>query len=245
MLRVAAILLTAVSLILLMLDLDKPQVSEDQLSEMIAKSNPAGHKSIHYLPDGSIVKLNAGSEISYLEKFGSSYREVYLMGEAFFDVAENPEKPFLVNSRGVVTKAVGTSFNVKAFMEDDMIEVVLASGKVEVSGSDSTLTTLLPGEEAIYYNHCNSYMKQKADLEKALAWRENLLIFDKATSEEMFTQLERWYGVEFVVCQEAIREPWRFSGRFKNESLENILLSLSYVKSFEFSIDNKTIYIKP
>jgi ferric-dicitrate binding protein FerR (iron transport regulator) len=136
------------------------------------------------------------------------------MVEAFFDVDENPGMPFLVKSRDVVIKALDTSCNVKAFVEDDMIEVVLASGKVEVSRSDSTLITLLPGEEVIYYNNGNSYKKQKADMEKVLAWRENLLIFEKATSEEIFTQLERWYGVEFVVSQEAIREPWRFSGCF-------------------------------
>lgn len=244
-LRVAAILLLAFSLPLLLLDSDNSKVIKDEAPGLVTKSNPAGRKSTYYLPDGSVVKLNASSEISFREVFEGNSREVFLTGEAFFDVAENPDKPFLVHSGSITTKALGTSFNVQAFGDDEQIEVVLASGKVEVSSSGSTLTTLLPGEGVIYQNRDKSHRKKIADLEKALAWKDNRIVFEKASAEEILTYLERWYGVKFVADPVVVSKPWRFSGTYKNESLENILLSLSYVKSFDFTIEDKTVYLTP
>lgn len=244
--RVAAIVLLAFVLPLIVLDLNNPDTVEEKRQEFITKTNPSGQKSRVFLPDGSVVKLNAGSSIRYLEGFSPNNREVVLTGEAFFEVAEDSDRPFLVITGDISTKALGTSFNVKAFEGDDHIEVVLASGQVEVSSSPrTTLATLLPGEEVVYHNHYKSHKKQKADLKKALAWTNNQIVFDHASAEEIFTYLERWYGVEFVVDQEVSDKSWHFSGCYKDESLKNILLSLSYVKSFNFEINNKTAYITP
>ena len=243
LLRVAAILLIAFAVPLMLIDQEAPRLVEKNQAVLVTKSNPAGRKSTICLPDGSIVRLNAASEISYPEQFTDSMRQVSLKGEAFFDVTENPDKPFLVNTDGLITKVLGTSFNINAFMENEAIEVVLASGKVEIQKSNQLLTTLLPGEEIIYDNRSHSYRKQMADIEKTLAWKNNLVIFDKASSSEIFAYLERWYGVEFVIDKKVISGQWRFSGRYQDESLENILLSLSYVKSFNFRINKKMVYI--
>lgn len=245
LLRVAAILLLAFAVPLMLIDKETPQFVEKKQAVLVTKSNPAGRKSTVYLPDGSIVRLNAGSEISYPEQFTDNIRQVSLTGEAFFDVTENPDKPFLVNTAGLITKVLGTSFNINAFEENEAIEVVLVSGKVDIQKSNQLLTTLLPGEEVIFDNRSQSYKKQTADLEKALAWKNNLIIFDKASSSEIFAYLERWYGVKFVIDKKVISRQWRFSGRYQDESLENILLSLSYVKSFNFIINKKTVYITP
>lgn len=242
--KVAAILLLAFCLPYLMFTEEVQVEVQPQAVVQIIKENPAGRKSTLYLPDGSMVKLNAGSSLSYKENFQDSIREVFLIGEAFFEVAEDPAKAFIVRAGGVSTRALGTTFNVRAYRDEGAVQVVLASGKVRVSHDTAESTCLLPGQEAILDHHSQNFKKRKADMTGSLAWKDNLIIFRDASAQEVFKVLQRWYGVEFIESGKAAAGNWQFSGNFQDESLENVLLSISYVKGFSFEINDKQVLIR-
>ncbi|MDF9799621.1 transmembrane sensor [Catalinimonas alkaloidigena] len=246
--KIAAILIFAFSLSFL---ITENELNPDTLTSAIhyvTKENPAGRKSVIHLPDGTVVHLNAASNITYPEGFSDSIRSVALVGEAFFEVAEDKSKPFIVSVAGVDTRALGTSFNVKAYAEDQHVQVVLASGKVKVSQSgwnDDAEVFLSPGEEAWVQKKTRAMHKQEADLYTSLAWKDNLMVFNQASAKQVFTTLERWYGVDISFSEAMPADEWSFAGEFKGESLENVLLSISYVKSFEYQINDQSIVITP
>ncbi|MDF9797912.1 transmembrane sensor [Catalinimonas alkaloidigena] len=245
--KVAAILALAITIpFLLIRESELPTPEYVAVKHYITKENPFGSKSKIFLPDGSTVNLNAGSSITYPEGFNDSIRKVALVGEAFFDVAEHKSKPFIVSAAGVDTKALGTSFNVKAYKEDAGVQVVLASGKVKVckpKEKDSTGVFLKPGEEAYVEKNASAIFKQQADLYSTLAWKDNIIVFQDAPAQRIFTTLERWYGVEFILPEGFFTNAWSFTGEFENENLENVLESISYVKGFQFRINQKSIII--
>ena len=241
-LKVAAIITLAfVASYLLVPQLpEQPQVVAVQ---QIIKENPLGQKSTHRLPDGTVVSLNAGSLITYPQFFDDNIREVKLQGEAFFEVTENAARPFIVSANGLDVLVLGTSFNVRAFEEDQEVQVVLASGKVKVSHQESSAEAYLsPGEEAIFEKEQQQMRKQTANLEAALAWKDNQIVFEDAAAHEVFDALERWYGVQ-INYQALPENAWNFTGRFEDENLENVLTSISYVKKFSFRIEDKNILI--
>ena len=204
------------------------------------KSNPRGVKSTVMLPDGSTVKLNSESNLRYEEDYKRGERKVYLRGEAFFEVAENREKPFIVYSGNISTTALGTSFNVRAYPEDDLIEVYLLTGKVEVKNvDDQTNLTLLPEEGARFDMRNNILSSFETEFDHILAWRFGKLVFEKADFPEVLKRLERWYNVEFTV-NGSPQSSWSLTGEFQNESLENVLRGIGHTTDYDFTIsDNK------
>lgn len=243
-LRVAAIITLAfVASYLLVPQLpEQPQLVAVQ---QITKENPLGQKSTLRLPDGTVIRLNAGSRISYPEQFAENTRNVSLQGEAFFEVTENADKPFIVSINGLDVRVLGTSFNVRAYEDDREVQVVLATGKVQVTHQESNAEAYLsPGEEAVFEKEQQQMRKQAANLDAALAWKNNQIVFDNASAYEVFDVLERWYGVK--INYETLPEnAWNFTGSFRDENLENVLTSISYVKKFSFSIKDKNVLITP
>ena len=213
--------------------------------ELVTRQNPAGQKSTFQLPDGSKVKLNAQSTLTYPPTFTDTSRVLHLEGEAFFEVAEDQQRPFTVIAQGLTTTALGTSFNVKAYTGDEA-SIALVSGKVQVALADASKTNnqtfyLKPGESVTYHQNADSLGVAEFNLED-LAWREGILVFHHASFVEVTKELERWYGVSFLV-QGTQSQPWDISGQFKNENLENVLLNLGYAESFDFAIDEKQVTI--
>ncbi len=225
------------------------QLSQPDSKEagLVTRVNPPGQRAQFLLPDGSKVWLSVASQLTFPEEFTNGQRRVQLEGEAFFEVVENPAQPFIVSAQGVDTRALGTSFNIKAFRDDALVQVVLASGKVKVShqeGASENAVLLSPGEEVWFEKNTNTLLKQPADLKQALAWKQNTLVFEKASAEEVFTTLERWYGVE-ITSEGLSDNTWRFTGQFQDENLENILLSIGYVKGFSYQLDHQSVVITP
>lgn len=210
---------------------------------MVTKHVPFGQKSTLVLSDGSKVKLNAGATLEFPEKFGNSKtREVYLSGEAFFDIKRDTLRPFLIKSKDVTTKVLGTSFNVKE--DDGNVNVSVLTGKVKVFTEDSNSVHnevfLVPGQQAEYNDMHQTMRKSSTDLDDVLAWKNDVIYFDKADFSSVAYELERWYGVK--IEQKKIIGG-TFSGRFKNKSLKEVLKGLSYTTHFEFEIENETVLI--
>ena len=207
----------------------------------IVLDTPKGQKSIVTLADGTRIFLNGGSSISYPEVFQPEKREVRLSGEAFFEVTPNPERPFIVTSRAVTTKVLGTSFNVRAFSEKD-ISVTVASGSVRVevesamspSGSGhANAVTLQPNSQAIYNAGHREFTVREVNIEKQLAWKDNTLFFEDTSIEEVAAILERWYNVDIVFDNELIRS-CRINGKYKDQSLESVIKSIQYMYHIDF-----------
>lgn len=244
-LRVAAILLLGFSLALLLSTYEKLPESTTPVAVM-AKETLAGQKTTFQLPDGSLVTLNAESQLTYPENFDETTRKVTLTGEAFFDVTENPGKPFIVSAGGVNTQALGTSFNVRAYHDEAHVEVILATGQVKVNfaeGDSQSTVYLLPGEKAIAIQSDKSLQQTEANLAYALGWKDNILHFREATAEQVFTTLKKWYGVDINFLGSEKDNDWQFTGEFRSENLENVLTSIGYAKNFQFKIQDKSVTI--
>lgn len=204
-----------------------------ELSEipMLTKTTELGSKTTFQLSDGSIVKLNAGSTITYPESFGEESREVVLTGEAFFEVQRDAQRPFIVKTREIATIVLGTSFNILAHPDED-IQVTVATGKVRVA-NEQIQVDLDPGEQAKYQLNDQSLTEREVDLDYYLAWYKGILDFRDELMESVVKKLEKWYGVDIELKGDF--EQCRVVGKHENESLENILVGL------EFSLNLKSV----
>lgn len=224
-----------------------PELEEASVSQTIIKQNPRGQKTTVFLNDGTKVILNAESSIEYKRKFENGLREVKLTGEAFFDVAHDESRPFVVKSGLLETTALGTSFNIKAHDEED-IKVSLLTGKVKVvnasSQGDEGDVILLPGEQVAFQGKSGTLDKGKFDLSKVAAWKDGVLIFDDSSMGEIKQMLERWYGVEIRLINKNTKMHTHFSGEFDNQSLETVLKAIGFSKSFDFDIKDKIVTIE-
>lgn len=212
-------------------------------AEYVTKQNPIGRRSNIVLPDGSEVVLNAQSSIRYRKGFVGNKREVVLSGEAFFKVAKDSLKPFEVYTANTVTRALGTSFNVKAFEDDTDVHIALIEGKVSVINSQKSIkTTLSPGEGIIYDKELESAKKSKFDSQKVLSWKDGIVYLENIQFNEAIKTLERWYAVEIEVIN-LPKSSLTCFGTFENQPLERVLKSLAYSLDFEYEIEEKQIKV--
>lgn len=215
----------------------------DYQAAVIEKISPKGQKLTIKLPDGSVVKLNAGSSIRYPQEFAGHERNVSLQGEAFFDVVENPDKPFVISTDGLETKVLGTSFNVRSYQDEAEIKVAVVTGKVKISGPDGNSSVLLPSEMGIFEREKASIIKDHYDFRKEIGWTDGVLYFDKDDLKTVMKKLEMWYGVNFDV-EKSFRFKGLYSGEFRNnESLEVVLEGISFTSGFDYIIDGNTVVI--
>ena len=208
----------------------------------IEKMNPKGQKSIIMLPDGSRVTLNSNSSLKYENDPIAGERIIYLRGEAFFEIAKDENRPFVVYSDGFKTTAVGTSFNINAYDDNNNAKVYLKTGKAEVQ-SENNFIHLSPGEGANFNSSENKLRRVTLDGYKVLGWKSDLIIFDNASLDEVVRTLENWYGITINVKGKT-NDKWRINGEFENEKLENILKSLSFTGSFDYTIRDEIATLK-
>ena len=214
---------------------------------MIEKEVPKGQKLKMYLPDGSKVALNAGSKISYPEKFEGNIRNVRIEGEAFFEVKKDSLRPFVVESNNLLTEVLGTSFNVKSYPEANTSSVSLIEGSVKVKPVNDGLEekefiTISPGEQVNFDKAANKLSKGKITNQNELLWMDGVLSFTDEKIEKVFNKLELWYGVDFVV--KGIPRDKVLTGKFTNEYLDNVLNSINYTVKFDYEIDGDTVYVE-
>ena len=223
----------------------KQSVTPSNIS-YITKQTTYGQKSTITLPDGSKVKLNAGTKIIFPDNFQEN-RQISLTGEAFFDVKRDTLHPFIISTEGITITVLGTSFNVSAYLNEEEIDVAVESGSVKVSNNTNNPdpTFLKPTEMFIYNKVENDATKRIFDpLE--IAWKDSVLYFEDADFSEVMIELERWYGLKVNVPRADIEKiPKNINGIFKNKSLEKVLSGLHYSLGIEYNIDYKsnTIFI--
>jgi ferric-dicitrate binding protein FerR (iron transport regulator) len=229
--RIAAVLtlpLLAFTIWSLFLQQNKTTTSELAQNEITWHEiqSPSGMRSHVVLPDGTDLWLNAESKIKYSIPFTRENRQVELTGEAFLKVVKNENAPFIVNAGSASVKVLGTQFNVKAYPEDEQIEVALAEGSVEFTGTTAdgkkAGATLIPNDFLAMNKTTGQVKLQSKNLNKYISWVKNIIIFDETPMPEVAKTLERWYGVKVVVADAEINK-YRFTTTFENESLFRVL----------------------
>jgi transmembrane sensor len=229
-------------------------------------------KAIIKLSDGTVVRLNSATTLRYPDSFAGKTREVYLDGEAYFDVHKDHLHPFIIHANKMNVRVLGTSFNVKSYKNEPVSETTLIRGSVEVTLNDrpSDRIILKPKEKLIVQNSITvkeeqtiktrpssqdsigkgtnysltnlTYYPNNAKTIVETSWVQNKLVFTDKDFEELSIQMERWYGVQFIFKNDVIKAH-RFSGIFERESLSEALDALKIVTPFKYKIVNKTIFI--
>lgn len=204
-----------------------------------------GEKSYLQLPDGTKVWLNSCTTLEYAENYGHSNRSIYLDGEAYFEVAKNKDLPFVVKANGIDVKAIGTAFNVSAYMEDSQLTTTLFNGKVAVQPTLTKQEVLLePNQVAVYDKSRNKIEVVPYDKKLFAQWRRGFLSFKMMYLQDITKLLERNYNVVFRYENQGIKK-LRFSGSFRNnEDLSEILNVIKTNTGIRYQILKDTIVIK-
>ncbi len=220
----------------------EPAAVSEEISYM-TKTTTRGQQASITLSDGSKVKLNAESSISFPTVFASNSRKVKLVGEAFFEVVPNADKPFVVTSSNLKTTVLGTSFNINAYPEYDQVTVTVATGKVSVVSDSAeptvTPTYLIPGEQAAYTPANGEIVQRRVDLDTYLSWASGIIRFDDIPLTQALQRMERWFNVEIISHQADLADCY-IQSSYHHESLANILESMEFINGLEYKYETDT-----
>jgi len=169
--------------------------------------SPIGSRTVVQLSDGTEVTLNFGSTIKYPRTFSGDTREITLSGEGYFNVAHNPEQPFIVKTGKLNVKALGTEFNVQAYPGDEVISTTLVKGKVMIekilsSNKTKSLGTMVPGQHVAYNLNSGIIKSGKEDIYKYIAWKEGKLVFDNEPISSVAQKLSRKFNVDIDIADD-------------------------------------------
>lgn len=244
LLRVAAFLLLPLlgGLFTYYLKQDKLIIRDPELVECFV---PYGERRHIVLSDGSEVWVNAGSLLVYSREFQGDTRTLLLNGEAYFNVAKNPDKPFIVKTESMDVEAIGTSFNVQSYPDAGNCVTTLETGKVKIHTKEKELEPyiLLPDEQLIYSRASRSVSKKKVDANKHTTWKLGYLVFQGNTFDDIMKAIERNYGVTVHYNSD------KFSGRFftmrfsPDEELEQVFEVIKNIADLTYTIKGNIIYI--
>lgn len=167
---------------------------------------PIGSRTVVQLSDGTEINLNYGSKIKYPRNFTGNTRGITLSGEGYFDVAHNPEKPFVVKTEALNVKALGTAFNVHAYPGDDVVSTTLVEGKVVIekttANNSTTVGTMVPGQHVEYYKESGKITSGIGNTDKYTAWKEGRMVFDNTSIIEVTRELSRKFNVDIEVTED-------------------------------------------
>ena len=206
---------------------------------------PYGKRSELTLPDGTHIWLNSGSQLFYPSVFGSDSREVFLSGEAFFEVSHDKSRPFFVFANEFKIKVLGTKFNISAYNEDPVIRTVLLEGKINASKNQlfAKETGLSPGEGITFNKEEGTMIRGMANVRLYTSWIDGYLLFENEPTTEVFKKLERYYNREIRVDEKLSGNT--FSGKLDlSEDIRQVLENISFASSLNVSEQDRAFIIK-
>lgn len=266
----AAAAAAAVVLVFVLLPFFRKESKGSSLSQN-SVSTKMGSKSKIQLPDGTQVWLNADSKLTYDEKFNNSNREVYLTGEAYFDVVKDKSRPFIISTATVDIRVLGTAFNVRSYPNDKTTETALIRGSVEVTlkTNPDKKFILKPNEKLVVQNTPapdTTKLVTKLTREKApvitwapvrpvdtkdsityeTSWVKNYLSFDEETLQQAALKIERWYDVKVIIEGDSLKNASStFTAVFEDENLAMVMEALRMAGNFNYTIKRKEVLIRP
>lgn len=212
---------------------------------MVAVANEGIVKEI-ILPDGTKVWLNNLATLKYPREFSEKARNVYLDGEAYFEVTKNRHKPFTVQSDAMRVRVLGTTFNFKCDKNYQIAEVTLIEGEIEVKGNkEEGQIILAPGQRAELNKNNGRLTVKQVDAKMDAVWHDNLIPFQKADIFTISKALERFYDIKIILSPD-MRADKTYSGVLKKKStIESVLKSLQNSISIDYKIVGNNIFISP
>jgi ferric-dicitrate binding protein FerR (iron transport regulator) len=209
---------------------------------LLSVSSSAGQQKKITLADGTEVTLNSLSTIHYKDVFNGAKREVYLEGEAFFNVVHDAQHPFIVHTQRLNVQVLGTSFNVSAYTHDRKATVSVATGKVGVNVSKSSRANmLLPGDK-LSYNADNKIQTDHINPDDVLGWQKGILIFHQESIRDIAPALERYYGVH-IYFGKSNNPGNQVTAAFKQKTLRQVMEILAQTGGFTYKLINNEIHI--
>ena len=217
-----------------------------QYSEAIV---PKGQKSEIVLPDNTHIWLNSGTRLRYPTQYGSGTRDVFLTGEAYFEVTPNKHKPFIVHASQVDVKVLGTKFNVRAYSDDKDVETALLSGKINLLVSPASgeirEMEMKPGEMIDYNKGSQKIQKSGFQDDEVVGWKNNHLIFHDDTFSNLVKKIERWYNVQIIYDKSKFQNHRLTLELLEGESIERLFQIIEKAMNVDYRIDKQKIYINP
>jgi transmembrane sensor len=242
---VAAIFIVGLSA---MFYLTRLGVSEPQqvklISERLKTIEKPARRFIN-LPDGSSVILNENSFLEISDSFGiNGKREVYLHGEAYFDIAHDQQVPFIVHTGKIKTTVLGTAFNIKSSPGNKKIIITVTRGKVKVGDNQKTYNVITPDEQVVFDESISQHVKMLVKAEQFIEWTNGDIYFDDVSIKDVAKQLQERFDVSIVFSNEQIKS-CKFSARFlRSQSLKQILNIIGEFNQIKYQFkDDKTVIL--
>lgn len=211
---------------------------EERKNELIV---PRGGEYQIVLADGTRVWLNSATKLIFPQNFTGKERRVMLSGEAFFDVARDENKPFIVETSRMDVKVLGTRFNVNAYTDNEVVSTTLVDGSVEVASGTQKPITLVPGEQA--YGEAGELEKREVNIRLYTSWIDGRFMFNNVELEEIAKQISRWYDVEIFFTNENVKRTRFTGGMVKFKPLDDLIRMIESTSPVRFSVKGKTIVI--
>lgn len=231
---------------------------------------PSRKKSQIVLSDGSVVTLNSQSQLKYPAAFHGKTREVYLSGEAFFEIKKDPEHPFIVHADQMNVKVLGTAFNVKAYSNEPSCETTLIRGAIELTLADRPADRIIlkPNEKLVLRKRLPIKQVKQPGIKSIIAdtartsylltnltrlkvgdttvvetsWTNNKLVFKDQDLEALAKQMERWFGMKIIVKNDLLKK-YNYTGVFEKETISQALYALQIIEPFHYKVNNQIVYI--
>ncbi len=212
----------------------------------ISVEAPLGSKTKLYLPDGTLVWLNAGSRMTYSQGFGVDNRKVELEGEGYFEVKRNEKIPFFVKTKDLQLQVLGTKFNFRDYPEDHEVVVSLLEGKVGLNNllREEKEAVLSPDERAVL-NKANGLLTvESVTASNASQWTDGYLFFDEELLPDIAKELERSYNVKIHIANDSLKT-FRFYGNFvrREQNIQEVLEALVSTEKMQYKIEERNITI--
>lgn len=199
-----------------------------------------GDKTNMLLPDSSEVWLNSGSKLVFNNNFKNGQREVFLEGEAFFSVKNDAENPFRINTKEIEVEVLGTEFNLKAYADENVVTTTLVEGSVKVT-SASQQTVIKPRQKLVYSGETKRMaLYELTDLLPETEWKDGRLVFRNESLGDLELKLERWFDVDIVLADEAVRTR-KYTGTLQRESILEVLNYFSLARSVNYKLEGNKI----
>lgn len=194
------------------------------------------------LSDSSTVTLNSQSTLEFPSKFTKGERKVSMIGEGYFEVAKDSQKPFIVQTKGQTVEVLGTKFNIKSYHSDDNVITTLVEGKVRVGSPKTQPAILLPGNQAIFDGSTINVLPAK--VQAITSWKSDYFVFEMESLENIMQNISHWYNVEVNFENQQIKH-FTFTGSFpKKQNIHDVLELLKQTNKVNFTIENRTIIVK-
>ena len=244
--KIAAFLLIPIIGLGILYWVSQSNQSADQYTETIA---PRGQKSQIVLADGTKVWLNSDTKIKYPGNFSKNQRDVYLDGEAFFEVSKNERQTFVVHTSGVNVKVLGTKFNVKAYSDENQIETSLFEGKVNLlmtNPSDETIEKeVKPGQSFVYSKTDRQLALNRFPQDEINGWKKNQLIFKDDAFSNLVRKIERWYDVKVLYDEKQFDDRRLTVELYEGERLDRLMEIISLALSVNYEYEKGEVVLTP